>query len=104
MSNRTKPNKPDQPKRPDEPCLKVSRLDYILDAVDVEPVACRVEHPDRILPFQQFLEQLRDAGFVVGWFGQHFHNDVGDEFGGTWRDLEKPHPDAMDGFFWELIS
>jgi hypothetical protein len=59
--------------------LKVSRLDHILDTVDVKPVTGGIEHPDRILPFQQFLEQLRNAGLAVGWFGQHFYNDVGDE-------------------------
>jgi hypothetical protein len=36
--------------------LEVPRLHHIFNAIDVEPVARRVEHTDGILPFQQFLE------------------------------------------------
>ena len=49
--------------------LKVSRLDDIFDAINVEPVPGCVQHPDRILPFQQFLKKLGDAGFAVSWLG-----------------------------------
>ena len=61
--------------------LEVSRLDHILDAINVEPVAGGIEHSDGILPFQQFLEQLGNAGFAVGWLSQHFYNGVGNECG-----------------------
>ena len=84
--------------------LEISCLDHILDAIDVEPVTGRIEYPDGILPFQQFLEQLGNAGFAVGWFGQHFYNDVGDEFYRVGRDFEEPHPDSVDGFFGEIVS
>ena len=63
--------------------LEIPCLHHILNAIDVEPMTCCIEYPDGILPFQQFLEQLRDAGFAVGWLGQHFYNDVGDELGGA---------------------
>ncbi len=49
--------------------LKVSRLDHILDTINVEPVACCVEDADGMLSFQQLLEQLRDASLAVGWLG-----------------------------------
>jgi len=67
------PNKPDKLDRPDKPerldRLKVPCLDHIIEAVDVEPVPCRIEDADGILPFQQFLEQLGNAGLTVGWLG-----------------------------------
>ena len=61
--------------------LKVSCLDDVLNAINVEPVPGCVQDSDRILPFQQFLEQLGDAGLVVGRLGEDLHNDVGDERG-----------------------
>ena len=64
----------------------------------------RIEHSDGILPFQQFLEQLGDAGFAVGGLGQQFHNDVGDVDCGAGRDFEEPHPYAMDGFVGDVVS
>jgi hypothetical protein len=36
--------------------LKVSGLDHILNAVDVEPVTSCIEDADRIVSFQQFLK------------------------------------------------
>ena len=84
--------------------LEVSCLDHILNAINVEPVTCRIEYPNGILPFQQFLEQLGNAGFAVGWLGQHFYNDVGDECYRVGRDFEEPHPDPVDGFFGERVS
>ncbi len=63
--------------------LEVSCLHHIFNAINVEPVACRVEHSDGILPFQQFLEQLGDACLAVSWLGQQFRNDAGDECGGA---------------------
>ena len=59
--------------------LEIPCLDHILAAIDIKPMTCCIEYPDGILPFQQFLEQLGNAGFAVGWLGQHFYHDVGDE-------------------------
>ena len=49
--------------------LKISCLNHIFKAVDIEPMTGRIEHADGVLPLQQFLEQLGDAGFAVGWLG-----------------------------------
>jgi hypothetical protein len=51
-----KPEKPNRPDQPEALRLKIPCLDHIFKAVDIEPVACRVEHTDWVLPFQQFLE------------------------------------------------
>ena len=60
---------------------KVSRLDHVFNTIDIEPVTCCVQYSNWVLQFQQFLEQLGDACFAVGWFGQEFRNDAGDECG-----------------------
>ena len=75
-----------KPNRPDDR-LEISCLDHILNAVDVEPMPDCIEHADGILPFQQFLEQLGDAGFAVGRLGQDFRDDVGDECRLRWARL-----------------
>ncbi len=59
------PNRLNRPEKPEALRLEVPCLDHILEAVDVEPVTCRVEHADRIVSLQQFLKQLGDAGFAV---------------------------------------
>ena len=71
-SQRNQTNQIDQKDQIDQkaPRSKVSRLYHVLKAIDVEPVACRVKHADRILPFQEFLEQLRDGGLPVSGLGQ----------------------------------
>ncbi len=67
--------------------LETSRLHHILNAINVEPVPGCVQHPDWVLPFQQFLEQLGNACFAVSWLGQQFRNDAGDECGRRWVRL-----------------
>ena len=53
----------------------MSCFNQILETIDVEPVPCRIEHSERILPFQQFLEQLGDSGFSVARLGQKLHGN-----------------------------
>ena len=98
-----KPKKPEAPDRAPSP-LKISCLDHILEAIDIEPVTYRIEYADGILPFQQFLEQLGDTGLAVVRLGQHLHNDVGDVVGGAGGGFEKSHPHPVDRFFGEIIS
>src|SRR6185295_19552331 len=83
---------------------KASCLYHIIQAVDVEPVTCRIEHSDWILPFQELLEQLGDAGLAIAWLGQEFHDDIGDVHSGSRGDFEESHPDAVDRFFGDVIS
>ena len=82
---------------------KISSLNHILKAVDVEPVPRRIEDTDGILSFQQFLEQLRNTGLAVAWVGEEFRDDVGDECGGNGRHFEEPHPDPVDGCLREVV-
>jgi len=51
--------------------LKISCLEHILDAVDVESMPNCIEYTEGILPFQQFLEQLGDTSLAVGLLGLH---------------------------------
>ena len=45
------PNQLDRPDRPDPPDrLKTPCLDDVIEAVDIEPMTCRIEHSNWILP------------------------------------------------------
>ena len=88
----------------DDITSKVSGLNHIFEAVDIQPVTDRIQYPDRILSLQKFLKQLRNTGLSILWLGEYVQEEIVDLTGCGGRELEKSHPDPVNRFRWNTIS